>query len=154
MKRLVVAAVRNISKNKLFTIINIIGFSFGISVVLLIALYIRFETSYEDFLEAKDIYRVSLTKFINNDQALASAENFPGVGPALKNELNEVLSYARLYNMGYKNNTGIGMICTPTFNFLRVLILLPLRKHFRRLLISIIQGQQRQIKVLELNYSQ
>src|SRR5260221_1688375 len=107
MKRLVVAAVRNISKNKLFTIINIIGFSFGISVVLLIALYIRFETSYEDFLEAKDIYRVSLTKFINNDQALASAENFPGVGPALKNELNEVLSYARLYNMGYKNNVVI-----------------------------------------------
>jgi putative ABC transport system permease protein len=38
---------------------------------------------------------------------LASAENFPGVGPALKNEFSEVEDYARLYNLGYKNNVII-----------------------------------------------
>jgi len=38
---------------------------------------------------------------------MASAENYPGVGPALQTELPEVVSYARLYNMGYKNNVVI-----------------------------------------------
>src|SRR6266850_5871384 len=40
----------------------------------------------------------------NNQLINASAENYPGVGPALKNELPEVTGFARLYNMGYKNN--------------------------------------------------
>jgi len=118
MEKLLRTAFRNISRNKLFSIINIIGFSCGISVVLLIALYIKFETSYEDFLRARNIYRVSLNKYINNEQVLGSAENFPGVGPALKNELPEVLSYARLYNMGYKNNVVISNEeANPPINF-------------------------------------
>lgn len=38
---------------------------------------------------------------------MASAENYPGVGPAIKSEFPEVAEYARLYNMGYKNNVVI-----------------------------------------------
>ena len=38
---------------------------------------------------------------------LSSAENYPGVGPALASELPEVSGYARLYNLGYKNNVVI-----------------------------------------------
>ena len=38
---------------------------------------------------------------------MASAENYPGVGPGLKEELPEVVRFARLYNQGYKNNVII-----------------------------------------------
>lgn len=56
---------------------------------------------------AENTYRVTLETYLNNELAFASAENYPGVGPTLKNELPEVVSYARLYNLGYKNNVII-----------------------------------------------
>jgi len=78
------------------------------AVFLLIAQYVHFERSYEDFIpDRENIYRVKLEVYDNNELVMASAENYPGVGPALKNELPEVVSYARLYNMGYKNNVII-----------------------------------------------
>jgi putative ABC transport system permease protein len=36
-----------------------------------------------------------------------SAENYPGVGPAMLADLPEVEGFARMYNMGYKNNVII-----------------------------------------------
>lgn len=87
---------------------NMVGLGIGMAVFLLIALYVRFERSYEDFVtNAENIYRVSLATYLNNELVFASAENYPGVGPAFKSELPEVESYARLYNMGYKNNVII-----------------------------------------------
>lgn len=85
--------------------LNILGLAIGMAVFLLIAQYVRFERSYENFIPDKEnIYRVKLESYNNNELLTASAENYPGVGPSLKNELPEVLAYARLYNMGYKNN--------------------------------------------------
>lgn len=101
-------ALRNLLKHKGLTFINIMGLSIGMMVFLLIAQYVRFENSYENFLpETADIYRVKLETYINKELAIASAENYPGAGPALKSELPEVTGYARLYNMGYKNNVII-----------------------------------------------
>jgi putative ABC transport system permease protein len=56
---------------------------------------------------AGNIYSVALETYRNNELIEASAENYPGVGPALRKEMPEVMSYARLYNMGYKNNVVI-----------------------------------------------
>src|ERR1700750_3294674 len=101
-------ALRGLFRNKSFAIINIFGLAVGMAVFLLITQYRRFETSYEDFIPNREnIYRVALNTWRNNELILASAENYPAVGPALKNELPEVLSYARLYNLGYKNNVII-----------------------------------------------
>lgn len=78
------------------------------AVFLLIVQYVRFERSYENFIPGgENIYRVSLTAYRNNELIMASAENYPGVGPAMQKELPDVVSYARLYNMGYKNNVII-----------------------------------------------
>ena len=99
---------RNFLKDKFFASLNIIGLAVGMLVFLLIALYVRFEKSYEDFVpNAAYIYRVDLRAYANNEEVIASAENYPAVGPALLAELPEVISYARLYNMGYKNNVII-----------------------------------------------
>lgn len=101
-------AFRNLLKHKGFTLINVLGLALGMAVFLLIAQYTRFEKSYENFLpEADQIYRLALEQYVNNELQIASAENYPGAGPALAKELPEVEEYARLYNLGYKNNVII-----------------------------------------------
>ena len=109
IRNLFLTGLRNIRKNKFFSALNILGLGIGMAVFLLIAQYVKFENSYENFIPGKEnIYRVKLESYRNNELILKSAENFPGVGPALKNELPEVKSFARLYNAGYKNNVVIG----------------------------------------------
>mgnify|MGYP005666356841 CR=1 FL=1 len=101
-------AFRNLLKHKGYTLINIFGLALGMMVFLLIAQYVKFERSYESFLpDADQIYRVTLERYLNNELQIASAENFPGAGPAMQTELPEVASFARLYNLGYKNNVII-----------------------------------------------
>lgn len=100
--------IRNLLKHKGYTLISTSGLAIGMAVFLLIALFVRFERSYENFIqEADDIYRLSLELYLNNTLELSSAENYPAAGPALKRDLPEVEEYARLYNMGYKNNVII-----------------------------------------------
>jgi putative ABC transport system permease protein len=108
IRNLLITAIRNFSKNKFFSSLNILGLTIGMTVFLLIAQYVHFERSYEDFIPAnRNIYRVKLEMFRNNELLMASAENYPGVGPAMQTEFPEVIGYARLYNMGYKNNVII-----------------------------------------------
>jgi putative ABC transport system permease protein len=102
---LILTAWRSLKKNKFFSALNILGLAIGMAVFLLLAQYVHFERSYESFLpNAGNIYRVSLESRLNNELVFHSAENYPGVGPACKSELPEVLGFARFYNMGYKNN--------------------------------------------------
>ncbi|GHM99103.1 ABC transporter permease [Cytophagales bacterium WSM2-2] len=105
IRNLITTAWRSLLKNKFFSSLNIIGLAVGMAVFLLIAQYVHFERSYENFIpNADNIYRVKLESYLNNQLINASAENYPGVGPSFKNELPEVTGFARLYNMGYKNN--------------------------------------------------
>jgi putative ABC transport system permease protein len=102
---LIITAWRSLSKNRFFSVLNILGLAIGMAVFSELALYVHFERSYEKFLpNADNIYRISLESRLNNEPVFYSAENYPGVGPACKNELPEVTGYARFYNMGYKNN--------------------------------------------------
>jgi len=99
---------RNLLRNKGFSFINIAGLSVGMACFLLIMLYVNFENSYEDFVPCRSaIYRVTLTKYVNGEQVQSSAENYPSVGPTLAATFPEIVSYARLYNLGYKNNVVI-----------------------------------------------
>lgn len=108
MMKVLITAYRVLLKNKFFSTLNILGLAIGMAVFMLIAQYVKFETSYEDFIEhADNIYRVPLEVFLNNERVVASAENYPGVGPALASDLPEVTGFARLYNLGYKNNVII-----------------------------------------------
>lgn len=53
-------ALRNIAKNKLYTIINITGLSLGIASVFLMMLYVRHEIGYDKFYpEYQNLYRIS-----------------------------------------------------------------------------------------------
>lgn len=108
LKNYILIAFRSLLKHKGFSFLNITGLAIGMSVFLLIAQYVKFERSYETFLpDAKNIYRVALERYQNGELIVASAENVPAVGPALLEELPAVEGYARMYNMGYKNNVII-----------------------------------------------
>lgn len=96
---------RSFSKNKFFTSLTILGLAIGMSMFLLIAQYVKFETSYEDFVpDASSVYRLTLDTYAGKEHVRSSAENFPAAGPALAAALPEIESYARLYNLGFKNN--------------------------------------------------
>ncbi|HLG40501.1 MAG TPA: ABC transporter permease, partial [Chitinophagaceae bacterium] len=102
------SAWNSLKRNRFFFSLNILGLAVGMATFLLVALYVRFERSYENFIPDKEnIYRVKLDAWVNNKQVISTAENYPGVGPALKDYLPEVSGYARLYNAGYKNNVII-----------------------------------------------
>lgn len=108
LHNLILTAFRSLNKNKFFSFLNITGLAIGMSVFLLILLYVQTERSYENFNpDADNIYRVTLTTSVNGEEVFSSAENYPGVGPAFQEELPEVTGFARLYNLGYKNNVII-----------------------------------------------
>ncbi|MEQ8926122.1 MAG: ABC transporter permease [Fulvivirga sp.] len=108
VKNYLKVALRSILKKRVFSLINILGLSIGAASFLLIIKYVDFENSYDNFhSKPESLYRVQLNQYLNNELMISSAENYPGVGPAMVNDIPEVKSYARLYNMGYKNNIVI-----------------------------------------------
>ena len=98
-------AWRNLGKNKTFSIITIAGLAIGMASSILLLSYVSFQYSYDKFNKnAKNIYRVNLSQYQNNNLVFNSAENYPALAHTLKTDFPEVVDAARLYNMGYKNN--------------------------------------------------
>ena len=59
IKNYFIVALRNLLKRKAFSLINILGFAFGISVCLLIALFLIKEYSFDSYNKnADNIYRL------------------------------------------------------------------------------------------------
>lgn len=92
---------RNLKRNRLFSIINILGLSFGICSALLIYLYVNHELSYDRFhTKADKIFRVN-QPFIwgeNNENQFSSTG--PGVAYAINNDIPEVEQVTRLHTIG------------------------------------------------------
>ena len=94
------SALRNILRNKLYTVLNIVGLSIGLATFIFILLYVRDELTYDKHHENHErIYR------IESDFAIAgSHDQFAIVpipfGPAFKIEFPEVESYTRFMDVG------------------------------------------------------
>lgn len=98
-------AFRTLWKQKGFTLLNTLGLAIGVAACLLILQFVTFEWSYENFHKnADNIYRVALEQYQNGEAVFKSAENYPGLAHALMDEVPEVKSVARMYNLGAKNN--------------------------------------------------
>src|SRR5690606_15395018 len=62
-----IIALRQLRKQKVFSFINILGLSLGITCCVLLALFIKDELSYEKHYEGhENIYRITSTLVINN----------------------------------------------------------------------------------------
>ena len=100
---------RNLIKNKVHSIINILGLSVGITCCILICAYIYNQLSYDTYSrEAKSIYRVELHSNDGNAVNVYPSVDI-GVGPGLKDALPEISGYTRMipfsgYFMSYGEN--------------------------------------------------
>ncbi len=96
-------ALKNLFRNKLYTVINIIGFSFGIGIILYLFLYLKFETTYENFVKDKDnIYRI-LTKWtINGESSIEGTARYP-VAREAKNRLVGIEDFCRISSAKNEN---------------------------------------------------
>lgn len=92
-------ALRFFLKNKLFTGINILGLSIGITAFILLSGYVAFEKSYDRFIpDVDNLYRVTLTNNLGDNGFVTSATNHPTVGPAMQQDFPEVEGYTRIAN--------------------------------------------------------
>jgi putative ABC transport system permease protein len=89
-------ALRNIAKQRFYSLINILGLSIGFACTLLVVLYITDETSYDQFNSQIDrMYRVGLNGKIG-DQEVMTSNTCPPLWQALLNEVPEVEKATRL----------------------------------------------------------
>src|ERR1044071_3297545 len=98
IKNYFIIAIRNLWRNKIFSIINISGLSIGLASCMLIFLYTKDEVSYDRFHEKKNqLYRIT-AQVLNNK----GHEEFKGVktgmvqGPAFKQNIPEIENFVRV----------------------------------------------------------
>jgi putative ABC transport system permease protein len=99
IKNYVTVAIRTIMKYKMFSAINILGMTIGITSCLFIALYVSHELSYDRFhADADRIYQVGLNGRIGG-QDIRVASTCPPMAEALVNDIPEVESSMRIAKM-------------------------------------------------------
>ena len=92
--------LRNISRNKLYSFLNIAGLAIGAACCILILLYVQDELSYDRFHENADrIYRVN-SNFTIKDRNMKMATTAHVQGPMLQSEYPEVVNYVRFSGYG------------------------------------------------------
>jgi putative ABC transport system permease protein len=90
-------AWRNIIRYRANSIINILGLGIGLTCVILIALFIQDELSYDKFFkDSSQIYRVNIDGKMG-DNSLYAGYTPPPAGEALVDNFPEVESYTRIY---------------------------------------------------------
>jgi putative ABC transport system permease protein len=94
-------ALRNLTKHKVFSFINIFGLAIGIAACLMILQYVRFEWSYDNFHQKGDrIYRVQQDRYDDGKLSTQWAAGAAGIGPAVMAEVPEVEAFAKLSRTG------------------------------------------------------
>jgi putative ABC transport system permease protein len=103
-------AWRQLQKNRLFGTVNIVGLAIGLTISLLLFLYVRHESSFDNFhSKGKNIYRL-----VFNARLDGNAEKWAGnpniVGPTFKKEASEVRDMTRWirHNFGESANVLYG----------------------------------------------
>jgi len=96
MKNYFKIAFRNIKRNKIFTLINILGLAFGMACFILIILWIQDEMSYDKFHTNKD--DLYLLTIIHPDSVMDP--NVPyALAPRLSDEIPEIVQFTRIYSL-------------------------------------------------------
>lgn len=94
------AAIRNIRKGKVFSLINILGLAMGLSACLLIALFVADEFSYDQYNEKADrIFRVVYDAHLNGNALVGNYAPFP-MGTALATEYPQIEKTVRIRYQG------------------------------------------------------
>ncbi len=100
-------AWRNLKKNRMFSLINIVGLSIGLAITIVLFLFISNELSFNTMYPKKDrIYRV-LTEMGSQYDNETWATSPPIMAAALKEEITNVETAARVYKHNFGNTAAI-----------------------------------------------
>jgi putative ABC transport system permease protein len=97
-------ALRNLLKNKAFSIINIFGLGIGLAACLLIFQFVSYELSYDKFNEKLSrTYRVTNDRFQNGKLIQHGTIMYPTIGPTMAKDFAEIEEYTRIMPGGEMN---------------------------------------------------
>jgi len=97
IKNYILAAIRNMMRNKLVTFLNIIGLTVGLACVILFFNWVMDEVSYDRFHENKDRIFNILTSYVQDEATgTMSVTPFP-LAPTLEQRYPEVESFTRYW---------------------------------------------------------
>lgn len=107
-------AIRQLFKQRFFSVINIAGLALSVACCLLIGLFVKNELSYDTYHEhANDIYRLALD--INLNQSVAKGTALPApAASTIKEEFPEVVNACRLNSFFF--NAGTNLVRTVNDN--------------------------------------
>ncbi len=98
---------RNLRKNKVYAFINILGLSVGIASVMLIAIYVNYETSYDKFYEDSDrIHRIALERVYPGRVKMFGTSSIM-LAPTLKEYYPQVEAVTRHHRLFFNNEITI-----------------------------------------------
>jgi putative ABC transport system permease protein len=85
-----ITAIRNLAKNRLYSLINIGGLALGLAACILILLFVRDELSYDDWIpEAERVFKIETLMPIPGRDPLKIGQVPPAIAPAMENYFPE-----------------------------------------------------------------
>lgn len=91
-------SVRNLAKQKVFSVINMVGLAIGLAAFLLINQYVAFEKSYDRFFSDSDrLYRLTTDQVLEGVIGTRDAMSFAPSGPALVEAVPEIINSTVTY---------------------------------------------------------
>ncbi len=103
IRNYVLTTLRNLRKHFTYSVINIFGLGLGITISLMLALWVKHELSYDRFhINADHIYRVSMDMSFGG-QSAKHAISPTALLPALQKNFPEVKAGVRIYNPAFYN---------------------------------------------------
>lgn len=92
----IISAYRSLVRNKVFSMINLLGLGLGLAASLLLFQYVAFELNFDNF-HGENIYRIRLDSYHGGSFENSSATSYYGESPALKETCEEIQDYVRLH---------------------------------------------------------
>ena len=92
------AAIRQMSHNKFASGINILSLAIGLTVALIVILFVRHELSYDQWIpNAENVYRFETKINQTNGGSIFIAQTYPPAAPVLKSRFSEIEAITRLH---------------------------------------------------------
>lgn len=110
LKNYLKIAIRNLTRNKVFSVINIAGLSLGLTCCMLIVLYTKDEVSFDRFQENKNqLYRIKVTMTDEKESRTIGSTNAIH-GPTFKEEIPEIKEIVRAQNSSFVTKKGTELL--------------------------------------------
>ena len=95
-KNYLLVALRNLFRDRISSLVNIIGLAIGMAAFVLIIQFVRFELSYDKFHENEEnIYRIQQDRLKDGEMTTQWASGCSAVGQALYENFEEVENFTR-----------------------------------------------------------